>query len=254
MEDEEFFSFLSDVKKVEEEHEDEVQEKRPSKRARSDSDSRFVVEETIAAPSAVPVKPLPPPTPPPPPTQAASSSSFSSSGAGAGAVKHPSGFSFATSSTTTSSKSSKTTQNAKVGEGGSAVGPTNPNKGCLRVGGGEKWVDPTLRDWPENDFRLFVGDIGPDCQEKDLDAMFSEFKSYAMSRVVRTKWDNKSKGYGFVSFLDPHDAARALREKNGKYVGPRPIKLTKSEWLKRDVKVVQKEEQRKKKVRQQLGL
>ena len=37
-------------------------------------------------------------------------------------------------------------------------------------------------------------------------------------------------GYGFVSFSDAIEGARALREMNGKYVGNRPCKLSKSTW------------------------
>ena len=30
----------------------------------------------------------------------------------------------------------------------------------LRTAANEKWVDPTMTDWPENDFRIFCGDLG----------------------------------------------------------------------------------------------
>jgi RNA recognition motif-containing protein len=46
--------------------------------------------------------------------------------------------------------------------------------------------------------------------------------------VVRDGRTNKSKGYGFVSFRDPWDMTKALREMNGKYVGNRPMKVRKS--------------------------
>lgn len=29
-----------------------------------------------------------------------------------------------------------------------------------RMAGGQKWWDPTLTEWPPNDFRIFVGDLG----------------------------------------------------------------------------------------------
>jgi RNA recognition motif-containing protein len=47
-------------------------------------------------------------------------------------------------------------------------------------------------------------------------------------QVVKDKRTKKSKGFGFVSFLNSEDFAKALREMNGKYVGNRPIKLRKS--------------------------
>ena len=60
-------------------------------------------------------------------------------------------------------------------------------------------------------------------------------------------------GYGFLSFLDPFDCAQALREKNGKYLGQRPMKLTKSTWKDRDIREVKKKEKKKKQMLQSLG-
>ena len=83
-------------------------------------------------------------------------------------------------------------------------------------------------------------------------------------------------GFGFVSFLDPYDCAKALREKNGKYIGNRPCKLRKSEvrrlrryrayacpsraqlcplqWQERQIGEVRKKERQDKKMQKALGL
>ena len=45
---------------------------------------------------------------------------------------------------------------------------------------------------------------------------------------------NKVRGYGFVSFADFAEGARALKEMDGKYVGSRPVKLSKSTWASRE--------------------
>jgi hypothetical protein len=37
--------------------------------------------------------------------------------------------------------------------------------------------------------------------------------------VVKDKSSNKSKGFGFVSLMDPMDFAKAMKEMNGKYIG-----------------------------------
>uniref|UniRef100_A0A3B3ZK30 RRM domain-containing protein n=1 Tax=Periophthalmus magnuspinnatus TaxID=409849 RepID=A0A3B3ZK30_9GOBI len=67
-------------------------------------------------------------------------------------------------------------------------------------------------------------------------------------QVVRDKRTGKTKGYGFVSFKDPNDYVRAMREMNGKYVGSRPIKLRKSMWKDRNIEVVRKKQKEKKKL------
>lgn len=99
--------------------------------------------------------------------------------------------------------------------------------------GGEAWYDPKLAEWPENDFRIFVGDVGADVDDARLAAAFSRFPSFAMARVVRDRRTGKNRGYGFASFTDPVHGAQALREMDGKHIGQRPVRLRKSSWEER---------------------
>ncbi|XP_043692015.1 RNA-binding protein 42-like [Telopea speciosissima] len=103
-------------------------------------------------------------------------------------------------------------------------------KAIPRKAAGQSWEDPTLADWPENDFRLFCGDLGNEVNDEVLSKAFSRFPSFNMAKVVRDKRTGKTRGYGFVSFANPLDLAAAMKEMNGKYVGNRPIKLRKSSW------------------------
>ncbi|KAL3678332.1 hypothetical protein R1sor_021288 [Riccia sorocarpa] len=102
-----------------------------------------------------------------------------------------------------------------------------------RKAAGQSWEDSTLADWPENDHRLFCGDLGNEVNDEVLTKAFTRFATFNMARVVRDKRTGKTKGYGFVSFANPSDLAAALKEMNGKYVGNRPIKLRKSTWKER---------------------
>lgn len=77
-------------------------------------------------------------------------------------------------------------------------------------------------------YRLFVGNISNDVTEQILDETFSVFKSYSKCRVVRDKISNKAK-YAFIAFADPEDFLKAWKEYDGKYVGNRPITLSKSQ-------------------------
>ena len=100
---------------------------------------------------------------------------------------------------------------------------------------GESWVDTTLAEWPVNDFRIFVGNMGPDASDDALAKSFSKYTSFQKARVVRDHQTRKALGYGFVSFKDPWDMTSALREMEGKYVANRPITVRKSTWKERSL-------------------
>ena len=82
---------------------------------------------------------------------------------------------------------------------------------------------------------------------------FSKYPSLAHTRVIYDS-RGKSKGFGFVSLMSFEDAARAIREMNGRYIRGRPIKIKRSEWRDRDVKVVKGKEKREDKRRRDMGL
>ena len=99
--------------------------------------------------------------------------------------------------------------------------------------GGRRWLDKTMADWPENDYRIFVGNIGHEVTEEHLVVVFRRFASFMRARVVRDPRTNRGKGYGFVSFGDPEDYIKAMKEIDGKYIGKKPVKLMRSDWKKR---------------------
>lgn len=103
-------------------------------------------------------------------------------------------------------------------------------RAVFRKAGGEIWVDKSLAEWPENDFRIFVGNIGPDVSEQILNKAFEHYKSFQMCKVVIDKASGKPRGYGFVSFGDAKEGALAIKEMNGKYIGNRPVQIRKSSW------------------------
>ena len=56
-----------------------------------------------------------------------------------------------------------------------------------------------------------------------LSRILNSFLYYKLNliQVIRTKHENKARGFGFVSFMDPMDCAKAIREMQGKYLGTR---------------------------------
>ncbi|GAA5876846.1 hypothetical protein JCM3774_000790 [Rhodotorula dairenensis] len=124
-----------------------------------------------------------------------------------------------------------TPEAARAGNSATAPRTGNKSKGrttVLRKGGGEVWEDQSLLEWDPAHFRLFIGDLDPAISDDAFRSAFSRFPSFVKSKVVRDKYTNKGKGYGFVSYSDPEDFLKAWKEMNGKYVGTRPVTIKKA--------------------------
>ena len=104
-----------------------------------------------------------------------------------------------------------------------------------RKGAGVIWQDESLNEWPENDYRMFIGDLGNEVNDQVLANAFIKYPSFAKAKVIRNKITGKTKGYGFVSITDVNDYIKIMREMNGKYVGNRPIRIKRSTWKDRSV-------------------
>lgn len=70
----------------------------------------------------------------------------------------------------------------------STVGAVHPimkqDKKFIRTGANEVWVDETLSEWPENDFRLFIGDLGNEVTTEMLAKEFQgKYSSFAKAKV-----------------------------------------------------------------------
>jgi RNA recognition motif-containing protein len=72
----------------------------------------------------------------------------------------------------------------------------------LRKAGKEEWIDNSLANWPENDYRIYCCNLGNEVNEDILKTAFSRYTSFNMCKVIRDKKTEKSKGYAFVSIAD----------------------------------------------------
>jgi len=62
---------------------------------------------------------------------------------------------------------------------------------------------------------VFCGDLGNEVTDETLARAFNKYPSFRKAKVVRDKRSMKTKGFGFVSFKDPNDFVKAIREMNG---------------------------------------
>jgi nucleolysin TIA-1/TIAR len=73
-------------------------------------------------------------------------------------------------------------------------------------------------------FHVFVGDISPDIESHQLREAFAPFGVISDCKVIRDPQTHKSKGYGFVCFVNKEDAEMAIVGMNGQWLGGRPLR------------------------------
>ena len=67
-------------------------------------------------------------------------------------------------------------------------------------------------EWPENDYRIFVGNLGKEASDETLTTVFkTRYPSFNMAKVITDKRTGRTRGYGFVSFGQPRDFLNALK-------------------------------------------
>lgn len=71
---------------------------------------------------------------------------------------------------------------------------------------------------------IFVGDLSPEIDNKALREAFATFGEISDCKVIRDLQSQKSKGYGFVSFVNKEDAERSIEQMNGQWLGRRAIR------------------------------
>jgi len=71
---------------------------------------------------------------------------------------------------------------------------------------------------------IFVGDLSPEIDTETLRNAFAPFGEISDCRVVRDPTTNKSKGYGFVSFVQKAEAQTSIEQMNGQWLGSRSIR------------------------------
>lgn len=119
--------------------------------------------------------------------------------------------------------------NSKTDVASVVTDASGQHKTVVRTGGGAKWEDPTLLQWNPEGFRVFCGNLAGEVTDESLLKAFSRWPSVTKAHVVRDKRTTKSKGYGFVEFMDGDEFFQAAKEMQGKYVGSHPILIRRSE-------------------------
>ncbi|KAG8504099.1 hypothetical protein CXB51_002383 [Gossypium anomalum] len=78
-----------------------------------------------------------------------------------------------------------------------------------------------------SDLSIFIGDLAADVTDTVLHETFSsKFQSVKGAKVVIDSNTGRSKGYGFVRFVDENERLRAMTKMNGVYCSSRPMRIS----------------------------
>jgi cold-inducible RNA-binding protein len=73
--------------------------------------------------------------------------------------------------------------------------------------------------------KLYVGNLPYAVNDASLSEMFAEFGEISESKVIADKFSGRSKGFGFVTFANEADAAKAVEAMNGKEIEGRALNV-----------------------------
>jgi hypothetical protein len=74
-------------------------------------------------------------------------------------------------------------------------------------------------------FKLFVGNLPYSFTSDDLKTTFEPFGAVASAKVVMDRETGRSRGFGFVEYVDRDPGEAAMRDLNGKPIAGRPISV-----------------------------
>jgi RNA recognition motif-containing protein len=77
----------------------------------------------------------------------------------------------------------------------------------------------------EDFMNIYVGNLPWEIQEEDLRKSFEEFGQVASATIIKDKFTNKPRGFGFVEMPEKEEAAAAIKALNGKELKGRPMKV-----------------------------
>jgi len=70
---------------------------------------------------------------------------------------------------------------------------------------------------------LYVGNLSYDVDEKEMRRAFEVYGKVALARIIKNKFNGKSRGYGFVEMPERSHAMAAIRALNGNEIKGRRI-------------------------------
>ncbi|MBN1163690.1 MAG: RNA-binding protein [Candidatus Krumholzibacteriota bacterium] len=76
---------------------------------------------------------------------------------------------------------------------------------------------------------IYVGNLPFSSTDESLNQLFSEYGTVNSARIIKDKFTDRSRGFGFVEMENDDEADKAIAEANGKEVDGRTIKVSEAQ-------------------------
>lgn len=73
--------------------------------------------------------------------------------------------------------------------------------------------------------KVYVGNLDFGVDDEKFKKLFSSFGEIEEATVIKDKFSGRSKGFGFVTFVNDEDADKAVAEMNDKEIDGRKLKV-----------------------------
>jgi len=77
--------------------------------------------------------------------------------------------------------------------------------------------------------KIYVGNLSFDTNDEQLSQIFQPFGAVASARVIKDKFTDRSRGFGFVEMDNNEEADKAIAALNGKEVEGRSLKVSEAQ-------------------------
>ncbi|MDR3623877.1 MAG: RNA-binding protein [Chlamydiales bacterium] len=77
--------------------------------------------------------------------------------------------------------------------------------------------------------KLYVGNIERTATEDDLRELFQGFGNIVSLTVIKDRYTNESRGFGFVEYADKEEAKNAMQAVNGQMLNGRSLKVNEAQ-------------------------
>lgn len=77
--------------------------------------------------------------------------------------------------------------------------------------------------------RIYIGNLSYTTKEDTLNNYFSSYGNVLSSTIIKDKFTEQSKGFGFIEMEDDSAAQKAISELNGREIDGRKVRVSFSE-------------------------